>query len=129
MVRMSLLYLRLIIRMVKHFLMHRFGETGRKNGLKNSRMEQSIILRMKNFFESRLKQLNLDSSHLHCNHAGNACLFAETDTEVLVQEKELTCFIQLESERKKAHNFFFFRLFCKRYQIYNSLWRAGNSCN
>lgn len=66
------------------------------------------------YFESRLKQLKLDPSdfkyvflsHLHCDHAGNARLFAGTDAKILVHEKEFTGVAQLEAEGKTAHNFF-----------------------
>lgn len=66
------------------------------------------------FFESRLKQLNLDPSdfkyvflsHLHTDHCGNARLFSGTDTRILVHEEELKGVANLEADGKDAWKFF-----------------------
>jgi N-acyl homoserine lactone hydrolase len=66
------------------------------------------------FFESRLKQLNLDPSdfkyvflsHMHSDHVGNARLFAGTKAQVLVHEDELKGVANLEAEGKNEWNFF-----------------------
>jgi N-acyl homoserine lactone hydrolase len=66
------------------------------------------------FFEARLKQMNLDPSdfkyvflsHMHSDHCGNARLFAGTNAQILVHEKELSGVANLEADDKNAWNFF-----------------------